>query len=90
MKPRRVLVVVHSSLVPPDSLQGLDPRQIQDWRAEYDVITTLRASGHQVQVLGVLDSLVELKAQITGWEPHVVFNEQDCQPLLLDAFDQRA
>ena len=54
MKPRRVLVVVHSSLVPPDSLQGLDPRQIQDWRAEYDVITTLRASVLNVNVMCVL------------------------------------
>ena len=80
MKRLRVLVVVHSSLIPPASLEGLDPKAIQEWRAEYDVITTLRASGHQVQVLGVLDSLVELKAQITGWEPHVVFN-------LLEEFD---
>jgi D-alanine-D-alanine ligase len=80
VKRLRVLVVVHSSLVPPDSLQGLDPRQIQDWRAEYDVITTLRASGHQVQVLGVLDSLVELRAIITEWQPDVVFN-------LLEEFD---
>ena len=53
---------------------------IQDWRAEYDVITTLRASGHDVQVLGVLDSLVELRALIADWQPDVVFN-------LLEEFD---
>jgi D-alanine-D-alanine ligase len=80
VKCRRVLVVVHASLVPPESLEGYTPQQIQDWRAEYDIVSTLRASGHDVRVLGVLDSLVELRAAIAEWEPHVVFN-------LLEEFD---
>lgn len=80
MKKRKILVVLHVSLMPPESLEGYDPKVIQDWRAEYDVITTLRASGHDVQVLGVLDSLVELRALIADWQPDVVFN-------LLEEFD---
>ncbi len=80
MKKRKVLVVLHVSLMPPDSLEGYDPKVIQDWRAEYDVISTLRASGHDVRVLGVLDSLVELRSLISEWQPDIVFN-------LLEEFD---
>ncbi len=74
MKKLRVLVVVHASLVPPDSLEGFTPQEIDEFRTEYDVITTLRAMGHEVRALGVLDSLSELRASITEWRPDAVFN----------------
>jgi D-alanine-D-alanine ligase len=74
MKKLRVLVVVHASLVPPDSLEGFTPQEIDEFRTEYDVISTLRAVGHEVRVLGVLDSLSELRASITDWRPDAVFN----------------
>jgi D-alanine-D-alanine ligase len=74
MKPLRTLVVVHTSLVPPDSLDGYSEKQIDEWRTEYDVITTLRAAGHEVRALGVLDSLTELRAAVLEWKPQVVFN----------------
>jgi len=74
MKPLRTLVVVHTSLVPPDSLDGYTEKQIDEWRTEYDVITSLRAAGHDVKTLGVLDSLTELRAALIDWKPQVVFN----------------
>jgi D-alanine-D-alanine ligase len=74
MKSLRVLVLVHPSLMPPDSVEGYTAQQIDDWRTEYDVITTLRAVGHEVRCLGVLDSLTELRTAITEWKPDVVFN----------------
>ena len=74
MKSLRVLVLVHPSLVPPESTEGYTDQQIDDWRTEYDVITTLRAVGHEVRCLGVLDSLTELRAAITDWKPDIVFN----------------
>jgi D-alanine-D-alanine ligase len=74
MKKLRVLVVVHASLVPPDSLDGFTAREVDEFRTEYDVTSTLRAIGHEVRVLGVLDSLSELRASITDWRPDVVFN----------------
>jgi D-alanine-D-alanine ligase len=80
MKKLRILVVVHSSLIPPDSLEGYDTRQIDEWRTEYDVISTLKALGHDVRPLGVLDSLTELRSAITDWKPDIVFN-------LLEEFD---
>ncbi len=74
MKSLRTLVVVHSSLVPPDSLEGYSDKAIAEWRTEFDVIATLRKAGHTVQVLGVLDSLTELRAALVESPPDVVFN----------------
>ncbi len=81
MKKLRALVVVHGSLVPPDTLEGADPRQVAEWQTEYDVISSLRKQGHDVHVLGVLDSLSELRAAVAdGHKPDIVFN-------LLEEFD---
>jgi D-alanine-D-alanine ligase len=74
MKKLRTLVVVHASLVPPDSLDGYTAKQIEEWRTEYDVITTLRKAGCEVRCIGVLDSLTELRAAVADWKPDVVFN----------------
>jgi D-alanine-D-alanine ligase len=74
MKSLRTLVVVHSSLLPPQSLEGYSAKEIDEWRTEYDVVSTLRASGHEVQTLGVLDSLTELRSALLDWKPEVVFN----------------
>ncbi|MGH8309247.1 MAG: D-alanine--D-alanine ligase family protein, partial [Steroidobacteraceae bacterium] len=80
MKTLRALVVVHSSLVPPESLEGYTEKQIEEWRTEFDVASTLRKTGHEVRCLGVLDSLTELRGAIADWKPDVVFN-------LLEEFD---
>jgi D-alanine-D-alanine ligase len=76
----RVLVVLHPSLMPPDSLEGQTQKNIEEWRTEFDVIQTLRANGHEVRALGVLDSITELRSIISEWQPDVVFN-------LLEEFD---
>src|ERR1039457_4240594 len=76
----RALVLVHATLVPPDSLRGLSEKEIDEWRTEYDVISHLKAEGHEVMPLGLSDSLSELRRAIIDWKPHVVFN-------LLEEFD---
>jgi len=74
MKKQRVLVVVHSSLVPPETLEGHTDKEIEEWRTEFDVISTLTRRGHEVRCLGVLDSLTELRSAIAEWRPDLVFN----------------
>lgn len=74
MKSLRTLVVVHSDLVPPATLEGHSDKQIAEWRTEYEVIAALRKAGHTVQPLGVLDSLTELRTAVLEWRPDVVFN----------------
>src|SRR5690348_16792474 len=80
MKTQRALVVVHASLVPPESLEGHEEKEIDEWRTEYDVVSTLKSAGHTVRCIGVLDSLTELRAAIADWKPDIVFN-------LLEEFD---
>ena len=74
MKRLRVLVLVHPDLVPPESPKGHSEQEINEWKTEYDVVSTLRASGHDVRPLGVQDELKPIRDEIEGWKPHVVFN----------------
>ena len=80
MKRLRILVLLHPQLRPPDDPATFTPQQANDWRTEADVIAALRAAGHQLRVLGVLDRLDELQQQIRDWQPDLVVN-------LLEEFD---
>jgi D-alanine-D-alanine ligase len=80
MRVLRALVIVHSTLVPPNSLEGATEREIEEWRTEYDVISHLKSSGHEVRPIGISDSLSELRRAILDWQPNIVFN-------LLEEFD---
>ncbi len=73
-------MLVHATLVPPDSLEGATEKEIDEWRTEFDVITHLKAAGHEVLPLGLSDSLSELRRAIIDWKPDIVFN-------LLEEFD---
>jgi D-alanine-D-alanine ligase len=74
MKPSRVLVLMHESLVPPASLEGLSDKEIDEFRTEYDVTATLEKAGHEVKAFGLGDNLTELRSVITDWKPDVAFN----------------
>lgn len=74
MRKLRVLVLVHETLVPPDSIDHLTDQQADEFRTEWDIIRTLRELGHDVRPLGIGDSLTELRTSITEWQPHVCFN----------------
>ena len=74
MKRLRVLVLLHPDLMPPDSLKGHSEQEINVWKTEYDVVSTLRASGHEVRPLGVKNELAPIRDEIESWKPHVVFN----------------
>jgi D-alanine-D-alanine ligase len=73
MRSLRVLVLMHPDLVPPGSTKGHTPQQINEWKTEYDVVTTLRAAGHEVRPLGVHDELKPVRDEIEGFKPNVVF-----------------
>src|SRR5712691_9006680 len=74
MKRLRVLVLVHPELVPPDSLDGRSAQEVHEWKTEYDVVSTLRAAGHEVRPLGVENELKPIRDEIESWKPDVVFN----------------
>jgi D-alanine-D-alanine ligase len=76
----RVLALVHRHLIPPDKVEEGTDITSEPWRTEYDVTSTLRSLGHEVQPLGVHDDLGEIRRLATEWKPHIAFN-------LLEAFD---
>jgi D-alanine-D-alanine ligase len=80
MKRLRVLAVVHATLVPPDNLDGFTAKQVEEFRTEYDVVSTLRKAGHEIRCIGVSDSVTELRGIIGEWRPDIAFN-------LLEEFD---
>jgi D-alanine-D-alanine ligase len=73
MKRLRVLALVHPDLVPPESTKGHTPEEISNWKTEYDVVSTLRAAGHEVQPLGVHDELRPIRDAIDTFKPDAVF-----------------
>ena len=74
MKKLRILVLMHESLVPPDSIEGLTDKEINPFKTEYDVVVTLKEMGHEVQPLGVASDLGVLRRSILAFKPHITFN----------------
>ncbi len=72
-KRRRVVVLVHADLVPPDSVEGVDLAAVE-WKTEYDVVTALRQLGHDVLAVGVRDDPLVIRKVVDDWKPHIAFN----------------
>jgi D-alanine-D-alanine ligase len=73
VKKLRILALVHDHLVPPEDTTGIDILEAE-WKMEYDVIETLRELGHEVRVLGINDTLGNIRPMTALFTPHVVFN----------------
>ena len=73
MKHFRILVLMHPDCVPPDSSDGYSAREINEWKTEYDVVSTLRTAGHEVRPLGVQEEIKPVRDAIEGFKPHIVF-----------------
>ena len=70
----RVLELVHESLVPPDTLEGLSAAKAREVRTEFQVKRALEKLGHEVMPLGLYHDLTPLREAIEEWKPHIVFN----------------
>lgn len=73
MRRRRILVLMHPDYVPPDSTEGYTAREVHAWKTEFDVVSTLRAAGHDVRPLGVQEEIKPVRDEIESFKPHVVF-----------------
>jgi D-alanine-D-alanine ligase len=78
-KKLRVMMLVHTELVPPDDLMDEDDPRMDKYRTEYDVRKALRALDHEVRMIAVEDDLAPIRSTIHDWKPHIAFN-------LLEAF----
>jgi len=70
---RRVLTLMHPSLVPHEDKPATDPAN-HDRRMEWDVVTTLRARGHDLSIIGVDDDLTPIRQSIDAFKPEIAFN----------------
>ncbi len=71
---KRVAVLMHEDLIPPESIEGLTDQQIEPFKTEFDVVATLKDMGHEVIQLGVSDDLGVLRRAIEQHQPHICFN----------------
>jgi D-alanine-D-alanine ligase len=74
LRKKRVLVLMHADLMPPDDVSGKPDATLCEWKTEFDVVTGLRELGHEVQPLGLIDDLTPLRRAIRNFTPHIVFN----------------
>jgi D-alanine-D-alanine ligase len=74
MRRLRILVLMHPDFVPPDTTKGYSAKEINEWKTEYDVVSTLREAGHDVSPLGVQEEIKPVREAIENFKPHVVFN----------------
>lgn len=73
MSKLRILVLVRSGHVPPESLDGISENDASAWKAEFDVCDTLRLIGHEVLPIGVYDDLAPIRDALTEFKPHITF-----------------
>jgi D-alanine-D-alanine ligase len=73
MRPLRILVLMHPDCVPPDSKDGYSAQEINGWKTEFDVVSTLRAAGHDVRPLGVQEEIKPVRDEIESFKPQVVY-----------------
>ena len=74
MKKLRVLVLMHESLVPPESTDGYSDEEILEWKTEFDVVSTLREMKHEVLPIGLYDDLGLIRRSLNDFKPHITFN----------------
>lgn len=73
MKRQRIQILMHEHLVPPDDASAKN-REGAPWMTEFDVVTTLRELGHEVEVLPVADELPPIRRALEAFQPDVAFN----------------
>ena len=60
---------LHEDLIPPDTLDGVENKEKEPWRTEYDVVSTLRGMGHEVRPIGVRSELGVIREAIEEHKP---------------------
>lgn len=75
-----IVTLMHSDLVPPESIEGLNEKDIQPWKMEYDVQATLHNLGHKVHPVGIYSDLGTISEALDRVKPDIVFN-------MLEEFD---
>lgn len=73
MRKLRVAALVREGLAPPEAATTYDVDNPPEWKMEFDIIATLRESGHEVRPISLFDDLTPVRECILNWKPHVAF-----------------
>ena len=73
MSKLRVLALVREGHVPPLTLDGVSEKELDAWKAEFDVCETLRRLGHEVLPIGVYDDLAPIRQALRDFNPDITF-----------------
>ena len=73
LRKHRILALMHTDLIPPADVKGLDEQEFLELKTEYDVLQGLHKLGHEARPLGLVDDLAPLRSAITEFKPHIVF-----------------
>src|SRR5215469_9137013 len=76
----KIVVLVQEDLIPPDTLEGFAEKEIQLWKTEFDVNSTLQNIGHETQPIGLSNDLGPIRKALEEYRPDIAFN-------LLEEFD---
>jgi D-alanine-D-alanine ligase len=74
MKKLRIAVLLHKGLLPPSSLKGFSKEEREEWKVEYDVISTLKKLKHNVEAVEMFGELNPLRQILQDYKPHIAFN----------------
>lgn len=74
MSRKKILLLVHSDLVPPNNITHPLDRDNTPWITEYDVKSALLELGYEVEVFGIINELDSFIKKIKVFNPHIVFN----------------
>ena len=73
MSSLRIVVLVREGHVPPTSLEGVSEKELDAWKAEFDVCETLRNLGHEILPIGVYDDLAPIRNALAEFKPDITF-----------------
>lgn len=71
----RVLLLTHQDFKMPEDISKLEPKEIADWKTEYEIVKALEKLGHETQILADVQEMKALREALTNWKPDIVFNQ---------------
>jgi D-alanine-D-alanine ligase len=71
----RVLLLTHQDFKMPEDISQLDPKEVADWRTEYDIVKALEKLGHETEILADVQEMKVLREALTNRKPDIVFNQ---------------
>lgn len=71
----RVLLLTHQDFKMPEDISKLDPKEVADWKTEYEIVKALEKLGHEIEILADVQEMKVLREALLDRKPQIVFNQ---------------